>query len=46
MDHNQHRACQIWSVYIFVHRLLMEHFASLNSEQATTEPVEAQRTTP
>jgi len=31
--------------YIFVHRLLMEHFASLYTEQLPAEPVEAQRTT-
>lgn len=32
--------------YIFVHRLLMEHFASLYSEGKPAEPVEAQRTPP
>jgi hypothetical protein len=31
--------------YIFVHRLLMEHFASLYTEQAAVEAVEAPRTT-
>jgi hypothetical protein len=30
--------------YIFVHRLLMEHFASLYAEKPTAEPVETQRT--
>ena len=29
--------------YIFAHRLLMEHFASLNSERQTAEPAEAQQ---
>jgi hypothetical protein len=32
--------------YIFVHRLLMEHFASLYGEQPPAEPVEIQRTIP
>jgi hypothetical protein len=32
--------------YIFIHQLLMEHFASLYTEGKTAEPVEEQRTTP
>jgi len=32
--------------YIFVHRLLMEHFASLYTEQRPAEPVEAQPPAP
>jgi hypothetical protein len=32
--------------YIFVHRLLMEHFASLNMESSTSEPVKEVTTTP
>ncbi len=32
--------------YIFVHRLLMEHFASMNTESQKAEPVNVETTRP